>query len=58
MTKSILSYECELNIDALIYMHGVDSLDVYLERMTKSTSHTIVVEEKGLWGDIFFIHWL
>lgn len=57
-TKAILSYECELNIDALTYMDGVDILDVYLEMMTKSSSHTIDAEERGFWGDIKCIHWL
>jgi len=29
--EAILSYEHELNIDELIEMHGINSLDIYLE---------------------------
>lgn len=57
-TEVVLSYECELSINTLIHMHGVHSPYVYLERMAKSTLHTIFRGELGLWGYIFCIHWL
>jgi len=44
-TEAILSYQHELNINSLIKMHGICSPNVYLERMTKSASISMIAEE-------------
>lgn len=51
--KAILSYDPELNIDALIQMHGVNNLNDYLERMKKSTS-TLLWKGEDFGGHILY----
>ena len=56
--EAIASYENELNTCSLMEMHGVNDREVYLHRMSKSTSIDIASCDRGLLGGIFCIHWI
>ena len=56
-TEAIASYQLELNSDLLIEMHNISELEEYLNKMSRSTSIDIAIDNRGLWGDIFCIHW-
>ena len=46
--EAIASYENELNTCSLMEMHGVNDREVYLHRMSKSTSIDIASCDRGL----------
>ena len=56
--EALVSYQHELNKYSLMEMHNVNDPKIYLQRMSKSASTTLPLEQRGLWGDIFCIHWL
>ena len=56
--EAISSYENELHEQSLKEMHNISSRELYLDKMTRSASQDIPLESRGLWGDIFYIHWL
>jgi hypothetical protein len=56
-TKAIASYQLELNRSSLIEMHNISDPEEYLNKMSRSTSIEIAIDNRGLWGDIFCIHW-
>ena len=55
--EAIRSYELELNSNSLIEMHNVNDPEIYLDKMCKSAVIDILPEDRGLWGDIFCVHW-
>ena len=56
--EAIWSYEHELHEESLKEMHNISNRELYLDKMSKSASTHIPLESRGLWGDIFCIHWL
>ena len=56
--QAIISYQHELHEQSLIEMYNVNNQELYLEKMTKSTSIDLPLESRGLWRGIFCIHWL
>ena len=56
--EALVSYQHELNTYSLMEMHNVNDPEVYLEQMSKSASSLLPLEDRGLWGDMFCIHWL
>jgi Na+-transporting NADH:ubiquinone oxidoreductase subunit NqrC len=51
--QAIISYQHELHEQSLIEMHNVSNQELYLEKMTKSTSIDLPLESRGLWGTFF-----
>ena len=39
-------------------MHNISKCEIYLEKMARYASNNIPLGSRGLWGDIFCIHWL
>lgn len=56
--EAILSYEHELHEVSLQEMHNISNREIYLDKMARYTSNNIPLGSRGLWGDIFCIHWL
>jgi hypothetical protein len=55
--EAIKSYQLELNSYSLMKMHKLNDPEVYLNKMSKSTGANIALDDRGLWGDDFCIHW-
>ena len=55
--EAITSYQIELNSFSLMEMHSVNDPEVYLDKIYRPASIDITPEHRGLWGDIFCIHW-
>ena len=56
--EAITSYKHELHKESLIEMHNIHDPEVYLQKMSISASSNLPIETRGLWGDIFCIHWV
>ena len=56
--EAIRSYNNELHPCSLWEMHKLTDKEVYLHKMSKFASIAIVPCDRGLWGDIFCVHWI
>jgi hypothetical protein len=56
--EALESYELELGSDFLYELHGIHDINIYLSKMWLSASSNVNENERGLWGDTFFIRWL
>ena len=56
--EAIRYYKNELHPCSLWEMHKLTDKEVYLHKMSKSASIAIVPCDRGLWGDIFCVHWI
>ena len=54
---ALLSMHTDLAVEYLSELHGIENVDVYLNRMSWSTSQSNEQNAYGLWGDIFCIKW-
>lgn len=56
--EALLSYNNELDPQALYELHGIASAEIYMQRMRLSAVPRLDSKEYGLWGDLFCIKWL